>query len=567
MTRSYSKRTDPRIPPEVRGLQLNTCRNPLCSNFGVPPKDHIPKGRLPVELRDTYALKSTKDREKVRDAHAMMCLVCNGQFRLVSNQGVLEELDRFLQPLLPSVLPGCPNTACVNHAHSVAGSHGRYIQYGQTPRGSQRYRCLCCKKTFTASIQIGRRLRQPEKTELIFSLLVNKSPMRRICEVAGVNAVTLYQRIDLIYKKCMRVAQRYEHALMEGDRVARMHVAVDRQDHTFNWGSQFDRRVVILRAIASADAKSGYILAQHLNFEPNVDPQEIELAARECGDDLRSAPFRRMPRFWLRADYKSSGQILEESGEVPDEEVKLPSRGIQIFENYTLFGHFLFLSKLLKGVQKIRFSLDREPNIQAACLLAFREWLVTDKLSIFLVRINKEMTNDRKGIALATAERLIARHREAHPELSEIEIALELIKQRHRQVQEEVLNPSGRWIDHPLPNMNEPSKSLLCVTAKSDSDVTDLAWGYLRSSLNAIDRYFMQVRRRISVLERPISTASNASRRWHGYQAYNPEVGMKLLEIFRVVYNHHLIGKGNETPAQRLGLSPVPLTLKDILDA
>jgi hypothetical protein len=33
----------------------------------------------------------------------------------------------------------------------------------------------------------------------------------------------------------------------------------------------------------------------------------------------------------------------------------------------------------------------------------------------------------------------------------------------------------------------------------------------------------MQVRRRLSILERPISTASRARRTWYGYSAYHPE--------------------------------------------
>jgi hypothetical protein len=38
-----------------------------------------------------------------------------------------------------------------------------------------------------------------------------------------------------------------------------------------------------------------------------------------------------------------------------------------------------------------------------------------------------------------------------------------------------------------------------------------------KASLHGIDRYFMQLRRMLSMLERPISTPSNAQRRWYGY--------------------------------------------------
>src|SRR5574340_890270 len=61
-----------------------------------------------------------------------------------------------------------------------------------------------------------------------------------------------------------------------------------------------------------------------------------------------------------------------------------------------------------------------------------------------------------------------------------------------------------------------------------------------------IDRFFMQVRRRLSLLERPISTSSKAGRTWYGYSAYQPESIEKVLEIFRVFYNYRLGGEGQE---------------------
>jgi hypothetical protein len=64
----------------------------------------------------------------------------------------------------------------------------------------------------------------------------------------------------------------------------------------------------------------------------------------------------------------------------------------------------------------------------------------------------------------------------------------------------------------------------------------------------------MQVRRRISLLERPIGTSSKAGRTWYGYSAYRPENIEKVLDVFRVFYNYCLAGKDGNTPAMRLGL-------------
>jgi len=54
--------------------------------------------------------------------------------------------------------------------------------------------------------------------------------------------------------------------------------------------------------------------------------------------------------------------------------------------------------------------------------------------------------------------------------------------------------------------------------------------------------FFMLVRRRLSLLERPIATASAARRMCYGYRSYNPEIIVKVLTIFRAFYDYALIG-------------------------
>src|SRR3546814_14352018 len=86
-----------------------------------------------------------------------------------------------------------------------------------------------------------------------------------------------------------------------------------------------------------------------------------------------------------------------------------------------------------------------------------------------------------------------------------------------------------------------------------------------RASLHAIDRFFMQIRRLIMMLERPISTPSNDGRVWRGYSAYNPRIIQKLLDIYRVYYNYVAVGEDKRTPAMRLGLAMGLVTLETIL--
>ena len=103
--------------------------------------------------------------------------------------------------------------------------------------------------------------------------------------------------------------------------------------------------------------------------------------------------------------------------------------------------------------------------------------------------------------------------------------------------------------------MGEPEKAICYLTDVQRYDEDHTAWLYSKASMHAVDRFFMQVRRRVSLLERPISTSSNLGRKWHGYAPYNPAMVAILLDIFRVFYNYVEVGKNKETPAMRLGLS------------
>jgi hypothetical protein len=58
------------------------------------------------------------------------------------------------------------------------------------------------------------------------------------------------------------------------------------------------------------------------------------------------------------------------------------------------------------------------------------------------------------------------------------------------------------------------------------------------ASLRGIEQFFMQVRRRYSLLERTLNSASRVDRIWNIYSPYNPVVIQRLLNIYRVFYNY-----------------------------
>lgn len=466
-----------------------------------------------------------------------------------------------------------------------------------THSGSKRYLCKACKKTFTVSTQSTLRQRQPEKNELIFKLLMNKSPMRRICEVADINPETLYQRIDFFYEQCKAFAAAHEKPLLEGMTIPRLYIAVDRQEYTVNWSNQHDKRNVIMHAVGSADEGTGYVFGMHLDFDPSLNPVQVEADAVAINDPSTSHSFRRYARVWLKSDYIATAiqrtkrtrnrrkialmrdittdiaDTYNDLSDRPDIEAplsqtfdtKLPENGMQVHSEYTLYGHFFYLKRLFRGVEKVRFFLDQDSGMRAACLSGFCDEIKARKADAFFVRINKLLTVNERKQALADSRKEFYKIKNHNPGLTDSEVRVIMI-----QAQLNNMKTIGKWNDRwlllPFPKMSEPEKAICYLTDYGDYAPDHLANLYSKASLHSIDRFFMQLRRRISLFERPIATSSAQGRSWFGYSPYNPEVAIKLLMIFRVFYNYMAVGEDKKTPAMRLGLAKNEISYEEIIN-
>lgn len=581
MQKKSSEGSAPRIPTEHGGIQVNFCKNPDCENYGIPAAQTTGRGAQ----RDRYAVVSAGRQFPVLKCHA-----CGEYPPLKSNRGIAEERERLGAYLSVPPEASCPDEDCTNHGVGISTRSPPYRSYGTTKCGSKRYRCSACTKTFSVgSPTVGQK--QPHKNRLIFRLLMNKSPFRRICEIADIAPGTLYPKLDFLHRQCMVFVGHRERRLLQGFSIPRLYLGVDRQDYIVNWTQREDKRNVQLTAVGSADNATRYVFGIHLNFDPEAEAEVIEREAAILGDGETQMPFRRHARLWLASDYAAARQRAKnapsgadgtlngavaarykdtesrsdvEVFEEPGRTTQLPKTGMQVHAEYTLYGHCFLLRDLSMGAEKIRLFLDQDSGMRAAALGAFAERVAGRSADAFYVRINKDMTVDERKHALKVSRERFRALEEEHPELDRQALRLFVIKEALADMSV-IGHWKDRWLTHPFPSMSEPEKAVCYLTDYDDYDEDHLAWLYNKASLRAIDTFFMQVRRRLSLLERPIATASNNRRLWHGYSAYNPRSIVKLLEMFRVFYNYVLVGMDKQTPAMRLGLAKGRVSLEDIV--
>lgn len=148
----------------------------------------------------------------------------------------------------------------------------------------------------------------------------------------------------------------------------------------------------------------------HTNFDPALDPRAVGKDASAVGDDQKAMPFRKYARAWLASDHARLAQEREHKDEpIPEgglladvahrcrealtrgesegsddsePHVALPAKGMQIHEEYTLYGYFFFL--------------DQDSGMRAACLSAFAEEILAGHYDAFYVRVNRDLTLHQK---------------------------------------------------------------------------------------------------------------------------------------------------------------------------
>jgi transposase-like protein len=593
-----SSRTLPRIPPAVFGFQSNFCRNPKCGNFGVPPGPPGKRGRPAAGAATTRKPGDYTVVAKGKALPSLECNLCGETFLMQSNLAVVEELLRISAYLEP-VLPQCPNESCTLSKEPPNAAHS--TRYGVNAHGTPRFRCVGCRKVFAFKYggRPTKRQRNTHQNRDIFVHLMNAMPLRRIIKVLGISPAQLYDRIDFLYDQCQMFAGERERALLSRTDLGTRYLSVDRQKLMVNWHSKRIRKNTVLMSIASADQVSGYVFGVNVNFDPDMDPEAVEADMLRFGDDRRPRAFRRYARVWLPADWDAASHRASqrrpqraqklpeaiqttydaaldrddiEDGDAPSQTTRAPEKGMLLHEQAVMFAHIQLVCRLLEGAKRLRFFVDQESGIRAAILTTVPQRVLNRSADAFYVRVLKDFTVDQKLAMVQKSKRRLAK---LARDLLLTEQGAQLVAAREELDSMLAIGKWGdRWFKHPVSDMREPEKAA-CWLTDIDEPATEMlrakrqrdyqAMLYLKASLTGIDRFFMQVRRALTLAERGITSASADRRVWFGKNAYNPEVLVKLLAIFRTYFNYCEVGDDGRTPAMRLGLARGPVAPEDII--
>lgn len=511
-----------------------------------------------------------------------MCILCGFAPGLKSNYGIISEYNRISSYLNPPPETSCANTDCDNHLKGITSNPTSYFKKGSTSYGAQRYQCKKCKKTFSINRNPLKKQKKSHKNLYVFNMLMNGMALRRVCKVAGIGPQTLYGKIDFFHKQALGFMGKHESTFFDNFSPDRIYLSTDRQRHVVNWTESNDKRNTHLEVIATADHSTGFVFALNINFDPSKDATEVENLAIQADDYSKPKAFREFGHLWLKEDYKNAHainsekkkpnenttifsdvksnyerlldrQVLDEVDDI-DHRVKLPSKGMQVHNDYTMYAHFYHMNELLKNAGKVRFYMDHESGIRAAFMSMFEKRVKEETADSFYVKVKFKVDVHTKKRLVRDSKKRILKVMESNPEMSRYQAEKNLVAQAYRERQT-VGMFKDLWINYPIATMDESEKMVCFLTDIGQYDDDHIAGLLLKSTLRPVDRVFLQIRNSARMFTRGVRTAADKHAVYYQHNAYNPLRIVQLLELFRFYYNYCEAGKDKKTPAMRLGLT------------
>ena len=444
---------------------------------------------------------------------AMVCRECGAFPPLLNNHEVLNELRR-LRKVHSDGLPACRNVECDNFGKTVHTHKHLYHSFGFSG-DRQRYRCKCCQSTFVDKWS-GANAKLTVQESLLGYLFTGYS-VREICRKLNINPKTFYDHVEQISSRCRRKLAMFDarwikHA--ESYTFASQYSPL--QPHSDNGVYWF----------VTCDAQSGYVLTQHVNYSFDEEPSggedhnPYQTPARFVSPNYstESAISSSYQHLSLRERIDNKYQQILARGNVEDPmgnltHFKYPSKGALIRPPYTTYAHYLHVLDMCDDDKHVTLFMPQDPVLRSAALSVCKTRIQQRDVDLLYVEEDEAWSdelNDQK---------------------------IDIVHM-------------GWWRDRwALKNHPVASKGI-CYLAGAQSDPEH--WMKHASTHQA--SFFQQ---RFQVL---FESFINEPRR-----KLRPGGLLPLLDIFRAWHNLCYQDKHGLTPAQQLGLTDKPLTLKSLL--
>jgi hypothetical protein len=589
---------------EKHQIQYNFCTNPYCKWHG-----------LPQEKFTSVKSKPSRYRLSGRGKGERQSIICNddpvgiikgvtwGCITMpVSNWSVAEEIKRLVRiETIKDMEPDYQfhKENCDNGDATPLREPNLFYKQGKSKVGAQVWQCKTCKKkTNLMPTRKQSTTYNQKRNDILPSFtrdLLNRTPVTRTCEKLEIGVSTYYHKLEWVYRRCLEFLERHEKTALARMEFPVMWLNTDKMIYSLNnvrkkgqGGREFDdveESQFPTHIVVTADVHSQYVFRTDVAYDWDIELDEIKLDTVLLKEDHINEFCRKNARFKDRSffpqpptpndtqteyEYKTALKEFERRGKYVE--------GLHVNSTYTTIAH-LWLIKQLVNASEWRFVTDKDNSLITAFSRVFKDEIRLSDAHHFICQVDKGKTlkqcfqeyKEGRGDLLSWGSSMMHDTRSIW-NLGYLKL-LDLFQDT--TFHEEVVIGSDsyrKWaetpIEHPIPTKDKGFYYVDCKTDLSSLEPNDIATMILNVNDYSANAFIQQIRRRLSILERPLVTARGDGKSYI-YANFNPKYAQYALTVLRTFYNYCETIKGldgkKQTPAQRLGITDKEFKIEDIL--
>lgn len=584
-------------------IQYNYCINPFCCNFGKEQHKFKDVKGKPSRYKMTGSSKDKGHKGMYCNDNPIGRGVSqNCTVTPLSNWSVVEEIKRLIE--INSIQDVEPDyqfhkEGCSEEESTPFNEPKQFYKRGKSRGKSQRYQCKACKK-FTNVLpkrEETTTYHQQKNTILpmFAKMVVGRVSVSRTCDILGIGVGTYYHKLEWLYRRCLEFLERYETQPLQTKKFNEMWLNTDKMHYYLNnvrkkgQGSKkytgFEDLNMQTYIVVSAEVLSRYVFRSDVAYDWNISMDELNEDTRKFKEDHLNTFSRKNDRLnWSYYPQEPSANDSENRNAYLHELGKITNRsrfvdGLNVDAPYTTTAHY-WLIKQMVNADEWRMISDDDFSIRNAFYRVFTKELRLSDAHHFICQVNKTKSRKQclKEFGQAKAELLdwgdIRGFKTKFLRTLASHYLTELLTSH--QFHEEAISKDGERyrkyadnpIKHPLATKDKGFYSVDCRTDLSALEPNEIAKMLLNVNDHSTNSFIQQIRRYISSLERPLTTA-RGDKKSYIYANFNPKYAQFAITILRTYYNFCRPFKSADkkvlTPAQRLGITDKQFDWKDII--
>ncbi|WP_449536411.1 insertion element protein [Ferdinandcohnia sp. Marseille-Q9671] len=579
-------------------IQLNYCSDPFCKNF------HQPQISYSVGKIKRYKMSGKEDSRVINcvpdptDIKGIPTLGC--YTKTFSNWSLATEIERLIR--INSIVPLEPDyefhkESCLNN-ETYFDNPKAFYKRGKASSNAQVVQCKSCGKYTNLLPNKSQSTTYAQKRNDILPSfaehLINRVPVSSTCKILKIGRSTYYSKLEWLYRCCLEFLETHETKQFSKMTFPRIWLNTDMMMYHLNnvrkkgqprTKGTVSEKQLPTQIVVSTDSKTRYVFRADVAYDWEIDFKQLEQDTETYKDDHLPVELRKNAKYTKYSYYpmEPTPNDTQSQNEYYLEMKELELRGkyvdgLHINHTYTAMAQMFLIKEMVK-TDKWRVVSDDDMVLKSAIKKAFSKEIEQGKLHHFVNTFDKTLSREASFQEFIDSNKYLRNWAEDNflSEQSDYEVAVEYLKRRlavHKFYETRVAPDGTHYtahksnkIEHPIAMADRGSRYIDVLTDTSKLSNEHLARLIVRANDNAVNAFLQEIRRSLSILERPLVT-SRGDGKSYIYSNFNPKYAQMAITILRTYYNFCQPFKayGEElTPAQRLGIAEKVYSWRDII--